>query len=388
MNIGILSIGPKLYSTKRLKEAATERGHSARVLDTRRFSLSLEPGEPDLKYKGHPLEDIDAIIPRIGGSLAFFGTAVVRQFEQMGVFSVSASTAISVSRDKLRSMQALSRHDINIPATTFVHDRGDILPAIEKIGGVPVIIKLLEGTQGIGVILADEIKMAEAIIETLQSTRNNIILQKFVAESRGKDVRAFVVGDTVVAAMRRVAKDGGFRSNVHRGGTVESIPISPEIEHTAVLAAKILGLRVAGVDLLESNEGPMVMEVNSSPGLEGIERATGVDVAGAIIEYIDSHLRFEDIDLQHRLSLAKGYTVVEVTVTESSPLVKQTIAETGMSDMEIRVLHVNRGGHITPVPGGDFEILKGDILLCYGKQLALRGFLPAQKPQRSKKKAK
>ena len=256
------------------------------MLNTLRFGIDLTGDEPDLLFRGKQLSTYDAVLPRIGNSITYFGTAVVRQFEQMDVYTPNTSYGIANSRDKLRATQILSRHKIPMPATTFVRDRADVIPAIERVGGAPVVIKLLEGTQGIGVILAPTLKVAEAIIETLQSTRQNVLIQRFVKESKGRDIRALVVGDRVVAAMRRVAQGDEFRSNVHRGGSVEPVELDEEFERVAVRSAQIMGLEVAGVDMLEGRRGPQVMEVNSSPGLEGIERATKLDVAGAIIDYI------------------------------------------------------------------------------------------------------
>ena len=300
MKLAILSTAPRCYSTLRLRQAAEERGHKVKVLNTLRFGIELEHGEPDLYFRGKQLSHYDAILPRIGASLTYFGTAVVRQFEQMDVYTPNTAAGIANSRDKLRSLQILSRHDIGIPHSTFVRDRKDVLPAIARIGGAPVIIKILEGTQGVGVILAESNKVAEAIIETMHSARQNVLVQKFIAESRGRDLRAFVVGDRVVAAMRRVAQAGEFRSNVHRGGRAEMITLDAVYEETAVRAAQILGLRVAGVDMLEGNEGPLIMEVNSSPGLEGIEGCTGLDVAGAVVDYISDQVAFPDLDLRQR----------------------------------------------------------------------------------------
>ena len=268
MKLAILSRAPDSYSTARLKVAALDRGHKVKVLNTLRFAIDLSGQEPDLQYRGKQLSDYDAILPRIGASITYFGTAVVRQFEQMDVYTPNTSTGIANSRDKLRSLQILSRHDVVMPATTFVRDRQDVSSAIQRVGGAPVIIKLLEGTQGIGVILAPDTKIAESIIETLQSLGTNVILQRFISESRGRDVRALVVGDRVVAAMRRVAEGDEFRSNVHRGGRAEAIDIDQDFEQAAVKAAQIMGLRFAGVDMLEGDDGPLVMEVNSSPGLE------------------------------------------------------------------------------------------------------------------------
>ncbi len=277
MKLGILSCSTNCYSTRRLREAAVQRGHKVKVLNTLKFAIDLDKADPDLYFRTKQLSHYDAVLPRIGASITYFGTAVVRQFEQMDVFCANSSGGISNSRDKLRSLQILSRHNIGIPRTTFVKDKKDVLPAIERVGGAPVIIKLLEGTQGVGVILAESVKMAEAIIETLQSTKQNVLIQKFVAESKGRDVRAFVVGDQVVAAMRRVAQGQEFRSNVHRGGRTELVELDDHYSEAAVRAAQIMGLRVAGVDMLESKTGPQIMEVNSSPGLEGIETCTQLD---------------------------------------------------------------------------------------------------------------
>src|SRR5210317_1456678 len=258
MKLAILSCGPNSYSTRRLKEAALERNYKVKVLNTLKFAIDLDQGHPDLYFRQKQLTHYDAVLPRIGASITYFGTAVVRQFEQMNVFCANSSGGIANSRDKLRSLQILSRHRIGIPQTTFVRDKKDVLPAIERVGGAPVVIKLIEGTQGIGVLLAESLKSAEAIIELLQSQKQNILIQKFVAESKGRDVRAFVVGDRVVASMRRVAQGTEFRSNVHRGGHTETVELTPEYEEVAVRAAQILGLRVAGVDMLESNDGPQV----------------------------------------------------------------------------------------------------------------------------------
>ncbi len=386
MKIGVLTRNAKGYSIKRMKEACEKRGHKLRVLDTLRFSIHVEEELPSLKYMGKNLGHLDALIPRIGASITFFGTAVLRQFEQMGTFTVNTANAITVSRDKLRSLQILSRHDIGIPQTAFVRDKTDVLPAIDEVGGAPVIIKLLEGTQGIGVILADTERVAAAIIETLQSTKQNVLIQKFVAESKGKDIRAFVVGDQVVAAMRRQAQGQEFRSNVHRGGKTQSVKLDSVYERTAVRAAQIMGLRVAGVDMLEGVDGPQIMEVNSSPGLEGIETATGIDIAGAIMEYIEQNVLFPDIDIRQRLTISGGYRVAEVPIDVNSPLAHKTIGESGLRDLEVLVLHISRQGAIIAAPGGSQEILPGDVLLCYGKNLTLRGLVPPPKPKKKKKK--
>ncbi|HVK27733.1 MAG TPA: RimK family alpha-L-glutamate ligase, partial [Nocardioides sp.] len=338
MKLAILSRAPRSYSTQRLRTAALDRGHQVKVLNTLRFAIDLSGDEPDLQFRGKQLSDYDAVLPRIGNSITYFGTAVVRQFEQMDVYTPATANGISNSRDKLRASQILSRHNIGMPATTFVRDRADVIPAIERVGGAPVVIKLLEGTQGIGVILAPSIKVAEAIIETLQSTKQQVLIQRFVKESRGRDIRALVVGDRVVAAMRRVAQGDEFRSNVHRGGSVEPVELDPEAERIAVRAAQIMGLKVAGVDMLEADEGPLVMEVNSSPGLEGIENATKLDVAGAIIDYIDNQVAFPQIDVRERLSVSTGYGVAELLVHADADLVGKSLGDSGLRDRDITVL--------------------------------------------------
>lgn len=388
LKIAIISRAPKCYSTKRIREACAHRGHLPKVLDPLRFGIYVESKHPSLTYRTKDLSEYDAVIPRIGASVTFYGAAVIRQFEQMGVWSANPSQAIIVSRDKLRSMQVLSRYDLGIAPSAFVRDRKDVLPAIDRVGGAPVIIKLLEGTQGVGVILADTIKIAEAIIETLQSKSLNVLIQKFVAESRGKDIRAFVVGDRVVAAMRRKAVGAEFRSNVHRGGETEAVRLTEEYERTAVRAAHILGLRIAGVDMLEGKDGPVIMEVNSSPGLEGIEHATKVDVAGSIVDYIMENLRFDDLDLRQRLGLARGYQVAEFTVGPDSGLVGRSIAECNLRERDVIVLSINRSGQVVAAPNGDDVIHQGDVLLCYGRKNTLRDYLPIRKEKAKKVKQK
>jgi ribosomal protein S6--L-glutamate ligase len=386
MKIAILTRNARGYSVRRLRHAAVERGHKVRAYDTLKFALHVESHEPDLLYNQRAIEHCDVVVPRIGSSITPFGTAVVRQFEQMGVSCLNTSTAISVSRDKLRSLQVLSRHDIGMPESAFVRRKEDVLPAIRSVGGAPVIIKLLEGTQGIGVILAEQETTAAAIIETLQSAMQSVLIQKFVSESKGKDVRALVVGGRVVAAMRRRAAGQEFRSNVHRGGRTEPVELDEEYQRTAVKAAQIMGLRLAGVDILESEEGPQVMEVNSSPGLEGIEKATGVDVAGAIVEHLEELLLFPEIDLRQRLTLKSGYGVAEFQVNRDSSLCNTSIADSGLRDRDVLVLSVQRAGISIPAPHGDHEILPGDTLVCYGKFLTLKSLIPAKKPRRRKKK--
>jgi ribosomal protein S6--L-glutamate ligase len=287
MRLAILSRNAALYSTKVLVEAARKRGHTVRVLDTLQFDIRLSKQNPELFYQGQPLEPVDAVIPRIGASITFFGLAVVRQFEMMGQYCLNESQAIARSRDKLRCLQILSRHDIGLPPTVYTRQADHVPACIDQLDGPPVVVKLLQGTQGVGVVLAESKAAASSVIEAFHGLDQNILIQKFIRESKGSDIRALVVGRKVVAAMRRKALAGEFRSNIHRGATAAKIRLPAEYRKTALAAARVLGLRMAGVDMIESEEGPMVMEVNSSPGLEGIQKTTGVDVAAATIEHIE-----------------------------------------------------------------------------------------------------
>lgn len=388
MKLGILSCNPRCYSTRRLREAAEQRKHKVKVLNTLKFAIDLEQGDPDLFYQQKQLSQYDAVLPRIGASITYFGTAVVRQFEQMDVFCANSSAGISNSRDKLRSLQILSRHHIGIPQTTFVRDKKDVLPAIARVGGAPVIIKLLEGTQGIGVLLAETVKSAEAIIELLQSQKQNILIQKFVAESKGRDIRAFVVGDQVVGAMRRVAQGQEFRSNVHRGGVTEPVVLDDVYRETAVRAAQIMGLRVAGVDLLESKAGPQIVEVNSSPGLEGIERCTQLDIAGAIIDYMAAQVNFPEIDLRQRLTVSRGYGVAEIHIPDGSNYIGKTISESGLRDKDIIVLTLTQGTTVIPNPRSQRQLTAGNRLLCFGKLELMRDLIPLKTAKRRSPKIK
>jgi len=382
MKLAILSCAPNAYSTRRLREAALQRHQHVDVLNTLKFAIDLDRGSPDLYYRQQPLPHYDAVLPRIGASITYYGTAVVRQFQEMDVFCANTAHGIMNSRDKLRSLQILSRHQVGIPRTTFVRDRKDVLPAIDRVGGAPVVIKLIEGTQGIGVLLAESVKTAEGIVELLQSQKQNVLIQKFVAESKGRDIRAFVVGDRVVAAMRRVAQGKEFRSNVHRGAIPEPVELSDEYRETAVRCTQILGLQVAGVDMLEGRDGPQVMEVNSSPGLEGIEKCTGLDVAGAVIEYIAAQVDFPEIDVRQRLTVSKGYGVSEIYVPEGSHFVGQKINETGLAESDINVLTLYRGAKVIPNPRADRLLEAGDKLLCFGKLESMRHMVPARTRRR------
>jgi len=287
MKIAILSRNKKLYSTRRLIEACEQRGHEPMVLDVLHSYMEVVSSKPEVHFKGNALGAFDAVIPRIGASVTFYGTAVLRQFEMMGAFPLNESVAISRSRDKLRSLQLLSRKGLGLPSTGFAHDPDDIQDLIKMVGGAPLVIKLLEGTQGIGVVLAETKKAAESVIEAFMGLKANIMVQQYIKEAGGADIRCLVVGGKVVAAMKRQALPGEFRSNLHRGGSASLVKITPAERATAVKAAKVMGLNVAGVDILRSETGPLIMEVNSSPGLEGIENATGKDVAGMIIDFIE-----------------------------------------------------------------------------------------------------
>jgi ribosomal protein S6--L-glutamate ligase len=291
MKIAMLARNPDLYSHRRLKEVAEERGHELNIINTLRCYMNIASRRPEVYYNGEKLPHYDAVIPRIGASVTFYGLAVLRQFEMMGVYPLNESVAIGRSRDKLRSMQLLARDGIGLPVTTFAHDPKQTEEVMKLAGRAPLVIKLLEGTQGIGVVLADTDRSAKSVVEAFRGAGVNIMVQEFIKEAGGTDIRALVVGGKVVAAMQRTGAEGEFRSNLHRGGTAKTIKISPEERSTAIRAAKSMGLAVCGVDMLRANHGPVVMEVNSSPGLEGVERATGINIAGKIIEHLEKHAK-------------------------------------------------------------------------------------------------
>lgn len=287
MNIKILSRNSSLYSTSRLVEAAKQRKHTVEVIDPLKCDLIIEKKKPSVYYRGKYLTETDAVIPRIGASITYYGTAVVRQFEMMGCFTTTESQALVRSRDKLRSLQILSRARLGLPKTVFTNYSRDVRDVIDHVGGAPLVIKLLEGTQGLGVVLAETINAAESVIEAFNGLQARVIIQEFIKEAKGADIRAFIIDGQVVGAMKRQGKEGEFRSNLHRGGTAEVIDLTDEEENAAIKAAKCMGLGVAGVDMLQSARGPLILEVNSSPGLEGIEKATGKDIAKSIIRYIE-----------------------------------------------------------------------------------------------------
>lgn len=388
MKLAILSRELKNYSTQRLIEACKQKNHKVKVLNTLKFAIDLETEDPDLFFKQKALEHYDAVLPRIGASITYFGTAVVRQFQQMDIFSANSADGILNSRDKLRSLQILSKHNIGIPATTFVKDKKDVLPAIERVGGAPVVIKLLEGTQGIGVLLAHTLEIATSIIELLQSQKQNVLIQKFVAESKGKDIRAIVVGDDVVAAMRRVAQGQEFRSNVHRGGKTEQVELDNIYKETAIRATKIMGLGIAGVDMLEGEDGPQIMEINSSPGLEGIESCTGIDVAGSFIDYIASRVDYPEIDYRQRLTVSRGYGVTEISIPKESEYVGQSLHKSGLREKDINVFSLHRNGKVIPNPKSDRVLEPGDRLLCFGKLEAMKELIPEKTKKRRRTKVK
>jgi len=289
MKIAILSRSPSLYSTSRLVEAAKQRGHEARVINPLKCYMNITAHRPEIYYRQERLDGFDAVIPRIGASITFYGLAVLRQFEMMGVYCLNESVAIGRSRDKLSSLQLLSRKGIGMPVTAFAHSPDDTRNVIELVKGAPLVLKLLEGTQGVGVVMAETNKAAESVIEAFRGLKANILVQEFIEEAGGTDIRCLVVGERVIASMKRTARDGEFRSNLHRGGTASAIKLTPEERSTAIRSARILGLNCAGVDILRSNHGSVVMEVNSSPGLRGIEECTHKDVAGRVIEFIEKH---------------------------------------------------------------------------------------------------
>lgn len=291
MKIAMLARNAELYSHRRLKEAAESRGHELDIINTLRCYMNIASRRPEVYYNGDKLPEYDAVIPRIGASVTFYGLAVLRQFEMMGVYPLNESVAIGRSRDKLRSMQLLARDGIGLPVTTFAHDPKQTEEVLKLAGGAPLVIKLLEGTQGIGVVLTDTDRSAKSVVEAFRGAGVNILVQEFIKEAGGSDIRALILGGKVVAAMKRTGAEGEFRSNLHRGGSANVVRLSPEERSTAIRAAKAMGLNVCGVDMLRANHGPVVMEVNSSPGLEGVEKATGIDIAGKIIEHLEKHAK-------------------------------------------------------------------------------------------------
>ena len=347
-----------------------------RALDPLSFSILLDYDEPMLYYKSKPLSKYDAVVPRVAASSAQFGAAVVRQFEQMGVFCANSSNGIFTSRDKFRASQTMTKRGIGIPRTAFVGSPAAVSGAVDYIGGAPLVVKLVTGSQGIGVTLAEHRQTAVALVDMLQSVGSETLMQSFVAESRGKDIRAFVVDGVVVAAMRRMASGDEFRSNIHRGGTAEPVELSEEYVDAAVRAAQVIGLRVAGVDILEAESGPMVIEVNSSPGLEGIEGATERNVAAEILDFVERECHLPEIDIRQRLRMAQGHGILEISVGAKSPLAGQSISSCALGVDEIRVLTVTRAGRALALPKSDFVFEPGDLAVIFGPSELLRGLAP------------
>ncbi|MCH2649457.1 MAG: RimK family alpha-L-glutamate ligase [Candidatus Poseidoniaceae archaeon] len=374
LKLAVLSRGPRLYSTRRLVQEAKSRGIDVEVTDPMKFSLFVDDGAIDIHYSGEPFTH-DAVIPRIGHSITKHGVAVLRHMEQLGIWTANSGQGILQSRDKLHASQILARNKIPVPKTTYVRDIIDVEPAIDFVGGLPVVIKVTQGTQGQGVFLRHTVHESRSLIQGLLLTGKAVLVQEYIAESHGKDIRALVVGDRVVAAMRRKARGREFRSNYHLNGTVEKVEISEEFEEQAVRAARVLGLNVAGVDLLESNNGPLVLEVNSSPGLEGIEKASGVNVAGAIIDYVMSETAFSEVDLDQLLRTVPGSGVLSLQLRNHPMMVGNKIADLFKSTYEIPVFALSRDNKLLWNPEPDVQLRYDDVIICYGELNQLRASL-------------
>ena len=374
LKLAVLSRGPRLYSTRRLVQEAKSRGIDVEVTDPMKFSLFVDDGAIDIHYSGEPFTH-DAVIPRIGHSITKHGVAVLRHMEQLGIWTANSGQGILQSRDKLHASQILARNKIPVPKTTYVRDIIDVEPAIDFVGGLPVVIKVTQGTQGQGVFLRHTVHESRSLIQGLLLTGKAVLVQEYIAESHGKDIRALVVGDRVVAAMRRKARGREFRSNYHLNGTVEKVEISEEFEEQAVRAARVLGLNVAGVDLLESNNGPLVLEVNSSPGLEGIEKASGVNVAGAIIDYVMSETAFSEVDLDQLLRTVPGSGVLSLQLRNHPMMVGNKIADLFKSTYEIPVFALSRDNKLLWNPAPDVQLRYDDVIICYGELNQLRASL-------------
>ena len=371
LRIAILSRGPRLYSTRRLVEEARKRGLDPYVADPMKFSLFVADGVIDILHNGE-LFDFDAVIPRIGHSITKHGVAVLRHLEQLGIWTANTGTGILQSRDKLHATQILARNRIPVPRTTYVRDIIDVETAVDFVGGLPVVIKVTQGTQGQGVFLRHTIREARNLVQGLLLTGRSILIQEYIAESHGTDVRALVVGDRVVASMRRRARGREFRSNYHLNGTVESVDLPKEFEEAACRAARVLGLHIAGVDLLESRNGPLVLEVNSSPGLEGIEKASGVNVAGEIIDYVTSETAFAEVDLDQLLRTVPGAGVLSLQIRNHPKFVGQTLASVFKSNSEIPVFALSRDNSLLWNPSNELQLRYEDVLICYGELTELR----------------
>ena len=374
LKLAVLSRGPRLYSTRRLVQEAKQRGIDVEVTDPMKFSLFVDDGAIDIHYAGEPFS-YDAVIPRIGHSITKHGVAVLRHMEQLGIWTANTGQGILQSRDKLHASQILARNKIPVPKTTYVRDSIDVEPAIDFVGGLPVVIKVTQGTQGQGVFLRHTVHESRSLIQGLLLTGKSVLVQEYIAESHGKDIRALVVGDRVVAAMRRKARGREFRSNYHLNGTVEKVDISEEFEEQAVRAARVLGLNVAGVDLLEGNNGPLVLEVNSSPGLEGIEKASGVNVAGEIINYVMSETAFSEVDLDQLLRTVPGSGVLSLQLRNHPMMVGNKISDLFKTSHEIPVFALSRENKLLWNPEPDVQLRYDDVIICYGELNQLRASL-------------
>ena len=374
LRLAILSRGPRLYSTRRLVEEAKKRGLEPYVADPMKFSLFVADGTIDVLHNGRPF-NYDAVIPRIGHSITKHGVAVLRHLEQLGIWTANTGAGILQSRDKLHASQILARNRIPVPRTTYVRDIIDVETAVEFVGGLPVVVKVTQGTQGQGVFLRHTIREAQNLVEGLLLTGRAVLIQEYIAESHGKDIRALVVGDRVVASMRRRARGREFRSNYHLNGTVEKVELLPEYEEAACRAARVLGLHIAGVDLLEAKNGPLVLEVNSSPGLEGIEKASEVNVASEIIDYVTSETAFSDVDLDQLLRTVPGSGVLSLQIRNHPQLVGQPLDSLFNSNSEIPVFALSRENELMWNPSNEIQLRYEDVLICYGELTELRSSL-------------
>ena len=371
LKLAVLSRGPRLYSTRRLVQEAKLRGIEVEVTDPMKFSLFVDDGAIDIHYAGEPFTH-DAVVPRIGHSITKHGVAVLRHMEQLGIWTANTGQGILQSRDKLHASQILARNKIPVPKTTYVRDSIDVEPAIDFVGGLPVVIKVTQGTQGQGVFLRHTVHESRSLIQGLLLTGKSVLVQEYIAESHGKDIRALVVGDRVVAAMRRKARGREFRSNYHLNGTVEKVEISSEFEQQAVRAARVLGLNIAGVDLLEGNNGPLVLEVNSSPGLEGIEKASGINVAGEIIDYVMSEAAFSEVDLDQLLRTVPGSGVISLQLRNHPSMVGKMISDLFTYDNDVPLIALSRDSNLIWNPRLETQLRYDDVVICYGELNQLR----------------
>ena len=374
IRVAVLSRGPRLYSTRRLVEEGKKREIEVEVVDPMKFSLFVANGDINVTYKGEPFA-FDAIIPRIGHSITKHGVAVLRHLEQLDVWTANTGQGILQSRDKLHASQILARNNIPVPRTTYVRDTLDIQAAIDSVGGLPVVIKVTSGTQGQGVFLRHTLHEAKNLVQGLLMTGRSILIQEYIAESHGTDIRALVVGDKVVASMRRKARGREFRSNYHLNGTVEKVDLPDDIAEVACRAARVLGLHIAGVDLLESDQGPLVLEVNSSPGLEGIEKASGVNVAGEIIDHVTSEASFSKVDLDQLMRTVPGQGMVSLQIRNHPDLVGERLCDLFKTSGHVPVFALSRDNSLLWNPDSELQLRYADVLICYGELTELRSSL-------------